>query len=62
VPFSWTKIVNAAFPVVNPVNGFDDQDFNFRGLNNIENSCGAWHDNLTIGHYGVKTLRPDKDI
>lgn len=31
-------------------------------MNNVNCEAGAWQDNLTIGHYGVCTLRPEKDI
>lgn len=31
-------------------------------MSNVACEAGAWHDNLTIGHYGVSTLRPKKDV
>ena len=76
IPFGYTKLAQQAldtefkltvfpqfFAGTNYESNFwDDQDFNFRGMNNVHCEAGAWQDNLTIGHYGVTTLRPNKDI
>lgn len=75
IPFGYTKLSQQAadweylyyylhqFSGSNAeLNGLDDQDFNFRGMNNVDCEAGAWQDNLTINHYGVTTLRPYKDI
>jgi hypothetical protein len=71
IPFAYTKMALQAIDTEGYIhysgnnhefNALDDQDFNFRGMNNVYCEAGAWQDNLSIGHYGVTTLRPYKDI
>jgi hypothetical protein len=77
IPFGYTKVALQAVDMEltndddserafsgsqHEFNALDDQDFNFRGMNNVDCEAGAWQDNISIGHYGITTLRPFKDI